>query len=63
MPRISVRNAEIKINEKGQKFLFVTAYKMPKYVLSLLVKPKLKIFCLFCATDCPVLEVKVKINV
>ena len=36
---------------------------MPKYVLSLIVKPKLKkIFCLFCATDCPILEVKGKIN-
>ena len=36
---------------------------MSKYVLSLLVKPKLKIFCLLCATDCHVLEVKGKINV
>ena len=34
---------------------------MPKYVLSLIqIK---KIFCLFCATDCTVLEVKGKINV
>ena len=39
------------------------AYKMPKNVLSLLVKPKLKMFCLLCATDCSVLEVKGKINV
>ena len=38
---------------------------MLKYVLSLLVKPKLKNqtpLSVFFATDCPVLEVKGKIN-
>ena len=76
MWRIGDGDAEIKI-EKKAKFpvrlvlsqvpfksgVWNKAYKMPKYVLSLLVKPKLRIFCLFCATDCTVLEVKGKINV
>ena len=39
---------------------------MPKYILLLLFsdrKMKINIFCLLCATDCPVFEVKAKINV
>ena len=56
MPRIGVGDAEIKISEKGQKFLFIEYYleyplsleseirpiKCQNNVLSLLVKPKLK---------------------
>ena len=36
---------------------------MPKYILSLTKNPNKNSLCLLCATDCPVFEVKTKINV
>ena len=70
MPRIGVGDAEIKIDEKRvnnhvplsleSEIKPIKCQNCPLFTSKTQIKT---LFYLFCATDCPVLEVKGKINV